>query len=302
MKYVINPNLICIKSDVESLTFSHYGNIFVYNSLAPQVTLQLLGILGRPITLEKLCHQMERVSSKLVRSELKRLVSNFYVSELKSRGRPGMEPLSPLLHHIRDPKLALAIEAKLKKSKIVIVDLVGFSKCVKDGLKKMHFKNTVVTDMPKGNFPRSDLSIVIGSSAHKLQISNLNQIFKRLKKTWMLVSVDHFGGIIGPTFSPAGGGPCFDCILDRSHRNYESESGDGDYLDHIKSNKLSISSPDLHGLSLSLGPFIAIEAAKIVSGVLRPLTTDGFVKFDFMNFRMKFIPCGRSPTCPSCLA
>ena len=140
---------------------------------------------------------------------------------------------------------------------------------------------------------------MIGEPRHRLSFSKLNQKFFELRKRWLLVTLDMFGGVLGPTFG-LDGGPCYDCLVDCSIRQFDRAFEKTEFKDFLKEEgDHELNAMPLAQIVLS---YAALEAVKIRSQMITPKTFDGFYTFDMFNFRMNYSAVSPSPRCPVCSA
>ena len=292
--YSTAPHLICVDKGPLSLTFHHFGNVRVFNSLNPDLALTLLSLLKVPHTAD----QISRHCGTSAAEELERLVDGGFVFNFEAgAARPGPTG-HPLLEYLSlNPVVREGLAKKLLATKIGIIDFCGLGSELKTLLLAAGFEKIDLTSVDGAG--SHDFSFVLGSAQHRLSFSKINQQFWPQKKRWMLVTTDVFGGLVGPTYGSEGG-PCFDCLLDQSQRQQGAQYFQGDYTDLIAQKNRP--PEDLSGNPLATGvlPFAVTESLKAISGLCKPMSFDGFFSFDLFNFRMNYRPIQPSATCPVC--
>lgn len=299
MLFKVSPQLICLEKSASSLTFSHFGNISIYNSLKPNLTLNLLRAIKKQKTIEELQKEFGTSHRKIIKQELDRLISINYVYSFKPKTLVTTSP-SFLKHFYKNKVAENHLAQKLADTKVTIVDFCNTGKSLKTTLKEVGFKKiNIVKNLNKKSSAtkQTDFFIVVGSTKQKFIFSKTNQILFFIKKPWLLVTLDTFGGIIGPTFGVAGG-PCYDCIIDHNKRHGNAHFNQKEYVDLLKPESSSDFSDQF--VAKSIFPYVCTESIKIISKVMRPASFDGFYIFDLINFRTLYNVVSLSPLCPVC--
>jgi hypothetical protein len=181
----------------------------------------------------------------------------------------------------------------LETRKIGVIDLTGSQKSVHENLKDAGFKKIAFLkkfDSKNQNrfYSEHDFYVVIGSNAHRVHFSKINRRLLKQAKNYLLLQLDAFGGVLGPTLGLQGG-PCFECLLKHPTSCFK------DSFDRKKDLALT-----KKYIQKGLFHFLSVELMKITSLVARPHTFDGFYQFDLFNFRMAYHRVGPSPHCLCC--
>ena len=306
--YLTSAHLICTEKTANHLTFVHFGNLRVYNTFQPNLTLSLLRQLKEPKKWKSLISEWDEPAAgnkSRIKAELEGLVSQGFILSFKSKNRLVRIARNPVLSHFVKHKSALSsLEELLSRTQIGVFDFVGVFGEVEQtlrsvGLERVSRLEPELKSKDKLFAKKCDYFIAVGDSSHRLFFSKINQFLLPLEKPWLLVTLDAFGGTLGPTFGNAGG-PCFDCIVDQSKRYFGHGHRESQYLDLIENRGEATLDYSNHFMAKGIFFHVGIESVKTLSRILRPWSYDGFFTFDFLNARMDFVNAGPSPVCPVC--
>lgn len=298
-----SPNLVCLEKSKLSLSLSHYGNLIHYNSFDPELTLRILRELKTPQTVDKLNQEIRDYQQDDIVRELQRLKANSLVW-LRDEG-PLEEKINPSLlnYFTRDAVALKQLSLRLANTKVGLVDLCGSSTALREQLGTFGISKISEFDFSgepnREQLEAQDYFLVVGENRNRMQFSKINQLLHPIGRQWTLVTLDLFGGILGPTFGLAGG-PCYDCIIDFSKRQYDRRFCGSDYKDLINDDSAERFDLTSMPLAKSVINYAALESVKVLSQVVRPMTHEGFYVFDMFNFRMTYNHISPSPTCPVC--
>lgn len=305
--YIKSSHLICLQKENQSLTFSHYGNVAVFNSFFPDDLLSLLQFLSKPRSGKELLKKFAHLKKKDLLQELQRLEDLNYVQRFQKTSSSRTEN-NILKYFVKNQHAVGALTKKIRKTRLGIYDLGNVSSQVRQVFSNGGFEKTSCLD-PKiilGNgksletfIKNHDFFIVIASPVHKLQMSSWNQLMLKHKKQWLLLNLDLFGGIIGPCFGFEGG-PCYDCLIDHSKRHAETVFEESQYVDLIESKGRSSLDFSNQIMAQNIFSYALIESIKILSQLSYPASIDGYYTFDMYNFRMTYNLVSPSPVCPVC--
>ncbi len=276
-----------------------------YSTIDSDLTLKILHQLKEPCSLSDLAAELSGHPAQDVRKEVERLEKNWLIMRQEAaQAAKGTE--IQLDFFSRDPRVLRSLEQQFSRLTVGVIDFVGAHAELNEKLRPLGFTNLNVARLSKVGelaadfIAANEFFIVLAEPHHAFLCSQINQTLVTTKKRWFLIRLDAYGGTIGPTFGLAGG-PCFDCIIDFSKRQYGREFGERDYFDFIEAESLHSDRPISPLARMALG-FASVEIAKLHSRLVRPRSQDGFYVCDFFNFRMQFSRLAPSPTCPVCSA
>lgn len=301
--YQTAPHLVCLERTDSALRLCHFGNLFLYNTFNPSLTIDILRTLqNNPETVSDLKLRMSGYEGSEVEIELERLRENFYVYSTDVKGASKEPALTESLRFfVRNNEELASVSQAVAQARVGVIDFCGLATNLIADLKSFGFTHVQHCQRPEildAKFvSQQNFFFVIGETQNKLEFSRINQALVAQNKRWLLVTTDMFGGMIGPAFGLAGG-PCYDCILDHSKRHYDKRYRSSDYVDLIAGASRE-KKQDLP-LARNLLNMAVIESVKIISKMIRPMSFEGFYSFDFFNFRMDYSHVSPSPTCPVC--
>jgi bacteriocin biosynthesis cyclodehydratase domain-containing protein len=305
LSYLTNPHLICLEKTETHLLFSRFGNILSYNSLDPDLTLKTLKLFKISRTLSQAFEGVGGGEQGRIQKELLRLIEMNLIYSFETEATGKRFSKSPILNHfIKDHNALPALSRVLDETRLGIVDFGDVSNDLTSALKAAGFNDIKKMRLKDGGLGSKDLTtadffIVIGDVSHRIFYSKLNQTFRASKKRWMLVTLDAYGGIMGPTFGISGG-PCYDCIVDHSKRHYEHQYQNSDFVDLIEKRGNPVMDFSDRLMAKPIFSYVAVEVVKVLSKLAPPMTFDGFFTFDLFNFKMEYNIVYPSPVCPIC--
>lgn len=143
-----------------------------------------------------------------------------------------------------------------------------------------------------------DFAIVCGSWFDLDYFKNYNKLFKSLKKIYLPIIEDYFGGTIGPIIGLEDG-PCFNCIINRRKSNMKYlnyyEKIEKYYID----NRTSLSLGN-ELFTRQLANAVVVEIIKYITNILYTDLYHGLYEFDFLNHRNSFHEIFKYIDCDIC--
>jgi bacteriocin biosynthesis cyclodehydratase domain-containing protein len=300
--YACSPQLSCLSRSNLSLTLCHFGNVSLFNTLDPDLSLTLLrAVKNEPKTLEMLVKEIDGSKVPAIHAELKRLISARYIftcedPQLTAGTAPGVNLFG------REQAARAKLTRILADTKVEIWDLIKAGEDLGTHLTKLGFDHVRSVALKPGQDlsrlkPKDEFVVVLAMAEHQMQISQMNKMLRQHGKRWLLVFLDAFGGIIGPAFGSKGG-PCFDCLIDSSKRSFSVVTSPFAPPDLLLSDALPTTEDKPLGRNVL--PFVGPELIKILSNLAPASSTDGFFSLDLFNLRTQFTAVQPSPTCPTC--
>jgi len=304
MRFALSPHLVCLEKASRGLVLSHFGNISIYNSMKPDLSLKILRSLKSSKNLPELKRSLLEFSKVEIDKELRRLLAQNYILRYKDKLNGKAQKANVTLTKLAKSEEALGILTdRVKRAKLAIIDFLNVGDELEQCLRAVGFSEirTIKNWSGRGQLSGSDACdffIVLGSAYNGTEFSKFNKLIISLQKPWLPVMLDDFGGSLGPTLGLAGG-PCYHCLIQSANRNeslfYKKTSADL-ILENEEPNQYF--SEML--ISKSLFSYVAIESVKVISQFLRPMSVEGFYSFDLFNFRMKHTLVYPSPNCIVC--
>jgi bacteriocin biosynthesis cyclodehydratase domain-containing protein len=302
MTFQTAPYLICTEKGLDGLTFSHFGNISTYRAQCPDLTLAILRALKTARTLGELENSLAGFAAADIHAEIDRLNARGFLmvyESVREQEKWGRNKLLGCL--AKDASTQARLSQVISESRIGVIDFGGAADHLRRTLEDAGFSRVdclaaKTSDIDERFIHYHNFIVVVGPAELGAPYSRVNQTLLPHRKAWLLVTYDLFGGTIGPVFG-ARGGPCYDCVIDASRRNHGPRPQIADHIDMIDGVHADFSEMPL---AKTILPYVAIETLKILSGVCRPMTIDGFYTFDAFNFRSRYDVVHPSPACPVC--
>jgi bacteriocin biosynthesis cyclodehydratase domain-containing protein len=116
---------------------------------------------------------------------------------------------------------------------------------------------------------------------------------------WLKAAIDGFEAQLGPTVMP-GETACYTCYEMRSRANWSYYDENLAFEEHLAEKRPEVDYGCLASFSGFLGNLAALEATKLLTGFLPPLTCGKFITFHVGDFDVQSHEIMKLPRCPTC--
>lgn len=146
---------------------------------------------------------------------------------------------------------------------------------------------------------RSGLALVCMDAPEVATYRAVNEAAVHQGVPWLKAALDGFEAQLGPTVMP-GETACYTCYEMRTRANWSYYDENLAFEELLAKEGPKVEYGCLAAFSGFLGNLAALEAVKLLTGFLPPLTCGKFVTFHISNFDLQSHEVMKLPRCPTC--
>ena len=146
---------------------------------------------------------------------------------------------------------------------------------------------------------RSGLALVCMDAPEVATYRAVNAAALEAGVPWLKAAVDGFEVQLGPTVMP-GETACYTCYELRTKANWSYYEENLAFEEYLAKERPRVEYGSMSAIAGFLGNLAALEAVKLLTGFLPPLTCGKFVTFHITTFDFQSHNVMKLPRCPTC--